>query len=144
MNGKEEVLLEWRIHLALKQPKKACALIGAIFAAALLVLVSFRNPLLAALCLLLLLASTAEFLFPIHYRLTQSGAYMRNFLSLRYLPWERVRRCCRGPQGIKLSPLSVPSWREAFRGIHLWIQGDEQDRAVEVIRSLRAAAVKAE
>jgi hypothetical protein len=148
MNRREQVLLEWKIYLAFRQPKKACAVIAAVLAASLLVWITSHSPLLAVLCLLLLVAAVSEFLLPIHYRLTERGAHMRNFLAVRSLPWEQVRRCCRGPQGIKLSPLSYPSWREAFRGIHLWIEGEEQERAVEIIRALRpsqpeAAPIKA-
>lgn len=135
-NG-ERVLLEWRTHLALRQPRKALLTAAAILLGSLIVLISSRNPLLAGVCVLVLLAALAEFLFPLHYRLTEGGAQMRNFLSVRYLPWERVRRCYRGARGIKLSPLARPDWREAFRGLTLWVEGEQQEQAVAVIRALR-------
>ncbi len=137
--SKEEVLLSWRTHLARRQPRRAGGVIALVLAAAGLVLISSRNPLLAVGCVLALSAAAGEFLFPIHYRLTARGAYMRNFLSLRFLPWTQVRRCHRGPRGIKLSPLAYPSRLEAFRGLHLWVEGARQEQAVEIIRALRPA-----
>jgi len=140
---KEKTLMEWRVHLARRQPRKTIGAIAAVLAGSGLVFISSRNPLLAALCVLLLLAAAAEFLFPVCYRLTESGAYMRNFLSFRHLPWTQVRRCYRGQQGIKLSPLSRSGWREAFRGLYLWVEGEQQERAVEIIRALRPSATEA-
>ncbi|NIM04562.1 MAG: hypothetical protein GTO55_01415 [Armatimonadetes bacterium] len=143
MEKNERVLLEWQTHLALSQPKKTYAVITAVLAASFTVLVCFRDPLLAAVCMFLLVSAVAEFLFPIRYRLTETGAYVRNLFSSRYLPWERVSRCYRGPQGIKLSPLSHPGWREAFRGVHLRVEGEEQEKVVEIIRALRASVSEA-
>jgi hypothetical protein len=134
---KEKALLEWQVHLARRQPAKLLPTLGAIIAATLLMQIATHNPLLALATLLLLAFAAGEFLFPVHYRLTESGASARNLLNYRFLPWEQLRRCYRGPEGIKLSPLPYGGWREAFRGIQLRVEGAEQEKVAELINRLR-------
>ena len=136
---KEKILMAWSIWLIRRQPRRAMLAIAAVFFASLVVMLSSRNPLLAGVAVLLLLSAISEYLFPLHYRLTEQGIHMRNFLTFRYLPWKQVRYCYKGPQGIKLSPLPHSSWRDAFRGIHLWVEGEEQERVAEIIRAHRPA-----
>lgn len=135
--AKEIVLMEWQVHLARRQPAKLWPTLVAMIAAGLLVQLATRNPLLAILTLLLLAFAAGEFLFPIHYRLTESGVYVRNLLNIRYLPWSGLRRCYRGKQGIKLSPLPYGGWREAFRGIQLRVEGEAQEPIIELINQMR-------
>jgi hypothetical protein len=96
-----------------------------------------HNLLLSLLVLLLLALAVGEYLFPIHYRLTENGVYARNLFNLRYLPWRDLRRCYRGKQGIKLSPLAYGGWREAFRGIQLRVEGEAQEPIIDLIRQMR-------
>jgi hypothetical protein len=141
--AKEKVLMAWQVHLARRQPAKLSLILGAMFAAAFLVQLATHNLLLSLLALLLLTLAVGEYLFPIHYRLTENGVYARNFLNLRYLPWSALRRCYRGPEGIKLSPLAYGGWREAFRGIQLRVEGDAQEPIIELIRQMRPEAPEA-
>lgn len=137
--GDNNIQMEWRVHLARSQPRRTAYTIGAILLCCGIVFVASSNILLAGICGLLLAAALGEFLFPIHYRIDEKGVHMRNLLSFRFLPWSDVRRCYRGPSGIKLSPLRNRSWREAFRGIHIWLPADEQERVVDLIRALRSS-----
>lgn len=136
-NEKDKILLSWSVRLIRRRPRRALLAIAAVFFASLAVLLSSHNPLLAGIAVLLLLSAISEYLFPIHYRLTEQGIHMRNFLTFRYLPWPQVRYCYKGSQGIKLSPLPNSSWRAAFRGISLWVEGEEQERVAEIIRKYR-------
>jgi hypothetical protein len=135
--AKENLLLEWQVHLARRRPAKLLPALGAIFVAALLVQFTTHNPWLSLATLLLLVFAAAEYLFPIHYRLTEKGVSARNLLNYRYLPWEQLRRCYRGPEGIKLSPLPYGGWRESFRGIQLRVEGETRQKAEELINRLR-------
>jgi hypothetical protein len=134
---KDKTLLSWSVRLIRRRPRRALLGIAAVCFAYMVVLLSSHNPLLAGIAVLLLLSAISEYLFPIHYRLTEQGIHMRNFLTFRYLPWAQVRYCYKGSQGIKLSPLPHSSWRDAFRGISLWVEGEEQERVAEIIRKYR-------
>jgi len=116
----------WTIHLAARQPGKAVLalvfiLLG-LFAVAALVPASVglgTKVLLIIICAVLLVGSIAEFLFPVTYTLDADGAHARLFGSVRSLAWARVRRVYLRPDGIKLSPLALPGWIEAYRGVLL-------------------------
>ena len=136
-----QVLLEWRVHLAKNKPQQLIKPAIATVMGAVIVWQSTHNPLLALLMVVLLVLATAEFLFPVYYRLTEDGIYMRNFLTVRTLPWNKVRRCYRGARGIKLSPLAKADWREGFRGIYLWVEGAQQEQVVELIRAHRGVLI---
>jgi len=141
--AKEKVLMQWQVHLARRRPAKLALTLVAIFIAALLVQLITSNLLLSLLALLLLALAVGEYLFPIHYRLTENGAYARNLFTIRYLPWRDLRRCYRGQEGIKLSPLAYGGWREAFRGLQLRAEGEAQEPIIELIRQLRPETAEA-
>jgi hypothetical protein len=86
----------------------------------------FENPLPAVVAPLLILASASEFLFPIEYRLSARGAEARNLFGWRRIAWKDVRRVYRFSDEIKLSPLKYGGPREAFRGVILRCDGNQQ------------------
>ena len=111
--------ISWTIHLAAHRPGKAAAAL-LIIALALAAFSSLHAPpLIIALAALCLFGSIAEFLLPVTYTLDAQGAHARHFGSHRLLPWERVRRVYLEPDGIKLSPLTIRSWVESYRGVKL-------------------------
>jgi hypothetical protein len=95
--------------------------------------VGFSSPILGALSMCLLTASISEFLFPMHYRLTEDGVSMRGLLTRRKMAWRSVRRVARDDLGVKLSPLPRHSRLEAYRGIYLWFSGQNE---AEVMASI--------
>jgi hypothetical protein len=124
--GGREVL-SWRVHLAAAAPGKAAAVVLAIALAAGLAALLWPGPLFPLAVAFVLLSAVAEFLFPIHYRLTPVGAEMRCFLARRVIRWSTVRRIYSLSEGIKLSPLDRPGRREAFRGLFLRFAGNEAE-----------------
>ncbi len=95
--------------------------------------VGFGSPILGALSLCLLTASVSDFLFPIHYRLTEDGVSMRGLLTRRKMEWRAVRRVVRDGLGVKLSPLPRHSRLEAYRGIYLWFSDQNSDEVMASI-----------
>ena len=129
----ETVETQWHVHLARRNPRRALAVVALIIASAAVAYAVWHHPLAALITAVLVSSSVAEFLLPIHYRITSDGISCRNWLSARYLKWADVKRCYRDTQGVKLSPLSRPSRHEAFRGIYLSL-GDDADTVLDVIR----------
>ncbi len=129
----QDALLEWRVHLAAREPRRAALLIAVVASASMGSAFLFRHPLPGAAALLLLLGATGEYLFPITYRLTTVGAEMRNLFAWRRIAWADVRRIYRSGDEVKLSPLRHGGRREAFRGVHLRCEG-RQERVLEVVR----------
>ena len=135
----EPVLLEWRVHLARRPPLRAAVSLAMVIAAACSAWVVMGSPLFAVTVALLLLAAIADGLFPIRYRMTPQGVSARGVWSLRRMRWPQVRRCYRDAHGIKLSPLSRHSRLEAYRGLYLWLEGNE-GAVLAVIGRCRAGA----
>jgi hypothetical protein len=111
--------LEWRVHLARRQPARAVAAAGIALAAGIWAFALFHSFSLAIAAAGLLVAAVGEFLFPISYRLTPEAAEARNLVCWRRLAWADVRRIDLGDEGIKLSPLRCGGRGEAFRGVLL-------------------------
>src|SRR5512145_2388846 len=70
----ETVLLEWTVHLFRQDPRRAWGILLAAALSAALGFLLFFSPLLALIGPILLLTACAEFVFPIHYRLTTERA----------------------------------------------------------------------
>jgi hypothetical protein len=118
--------LEWRVHLASREPAKTMAVFAAAVVASAIgfLLLSWLGFLVG---LGLVLGSTSEFLLPIHYRLSETGARARWGLSVSEIAWKDVKQTRSDALGIKISPLSGKSRLEAFRGVYLRFAGNRQE-----------------
>jgi len=128
-----DIIVRWRVHLARRRPARAVAAVLIVLGVAAAAYGIWAHPIAAALAGLLVFASVAEFLLPIHYCITPEGISCRNLLSARYLKWAEIKRCYHDAHGIKLSPLPRPSRLEAYRGVYLWL-GDEADVVTAAVR----------
>jgi len=109
--------VEWRVHLARKEPR-GLILVGVVAALSGL-LGLLKGVTFAVLGPVLVLLWVADYLFPITYRLTEEGVEVRQFLPRSFMPWGRVKRCVRVKEGLFLSPFPRPSRLEAYRGVLL-------------------------
>src|SRR5687768_281835 len=116
--------LEWSVWLAKRHPARAAGARLLALAVGGLAAYVFRSPVAAAVTVALLLGAVGEFLLPVAYRLTAEGAEARNFCYWRKIAWTEVKRVAVGEEGIKLSPLTCDSPREAFRGVLLRFAGN--------------------
>jgi hypothetical protein len=133
--------LEWRVHLARRQPVRALAAAACILLAGLGALLLFQSLLSALLSAGLLFTATSEFLLPMTYRLTADAAEARGPLTWRRIRWGDVKRVYASPGEVKLSPLAHGGPREAFRGVLL--RCDENQAAVVALaEEFRRAAAR--
>ncbi|MER3500670.1 MAG: hypothetical protein IMHGJWDQ_001455 [Candidatus Fervidibacter sp.] len=124
-NRSSSALMEWTIHLAQHRPLKATLTAGFI-AVAVAVGWIWVHPFLAMAAGFFLVATVSEFLFPVHYRLTEEGAQVTGFLMRRSLSWAQVRRVTLLAESIHLSPYPYPTPLDNFRGLTLWwTEGEE-------------------
>jgi hypothetical protein len=139
---REEDRVEWTVHLARDEPARAAlVLLTALFAAALCFHL-FGSLLFALFTAAALVAATAEFLFPIRYRLTAEAAEMRNLHNWRRIDWREVKKAYLLEDGVKLSPLAARTRLEPFRGVFLRFgpEAESKERILEAVRSYRDAA----
>ncbi len=120
-------VLTFSLHLARRHPRRAAAAIALILAASLAAGYGLRSALLGLIAGLLLVASISDFLFPLHFQLTEKGVAARGRLHHRYLAWDLVRRVSRDKLGVKLSPLPRPSRLDAYRGIYVWFEDNSEE-----------------
>lgn len=133
LNG--ELVLSWTVHLAQEcKPKLAASVLFT------LVLSAFGYYTIGSLGAIataaVMLASLADFLFPVNYKITTDGAECRMLLKSTVIRWENVRNCYLDDFGIKLSPLRKGTRLEAFRGVYLRF-GKNQQQIIEAVKSLR-------
>jgi len=113
-------------------------LVVASYAAALLFWrLVFPHPIALFLPIVALTSAMAEYLFPIHYRVTTRGAYVSCFLSRLFLAWPEVKRARHGADGVFLSPLTRPSRLDQFRGLRLAFAADNEEAVLATIRHCR-------
>jgi len=90
---------------------------------------------------LVMVASCAEFVFPMTYVLTCESAICRSIFKVSEIRWENVRRCYVDDMGLKLSPLDRQTRLEAFRGVYLRY-ADNETEVIEKVKKLRATECK--
>jgi hypothetical protein len=87
----------------------------------------------------IMLASTADFIFPVKFRVDADGVECSTVFKRTTIQWSQVRRCYLDDEGVKLSPLAQASRLEAFRGVYLRFNNN-RDEVVESVKRLRGAA----
>jgi hypothetical protein len=132
-------VLAWRVHLAARHPRRTGLLVTIIVLASAWAVVVFGHPVALAVTAALLTLATSEYLFPQRFVFTEEYAEARGPLFWRRVPWKEVKRVYVGKGEIKLSPLKYGGPREAFRGVVLRLQDNDETVLAEV-RRLREAA----
>jgi hypothetical protein len=135
-------LISWTVHLARRNPNVIPTLTVTMLAAGLLITLLFHSPMPGIAAILLLIGSIKEFLFPIHFRITQNGVESRSVGSQMQLAWKDARRCILEPHQITITPLSKPGRLDVFRGVTLKFarDGEEGDRAAVLAICRRCAS----
>jgi len=125
-------LFEWSYSLLRSDPEKLPLVLAVICIAYSVSFWGVHNPLLALVPTLLVVSSVSEFLFPIHYSVSQRGVSARWAWNTLEMTWDDVRRIYDLETGLKFSPLSRKnSLFEAVRGIR--VRFDTTERRVEIL-----------
>ena len=127
----------WRVHRLRENPRLLPLVTLAYGIGLFFWLHLFPHPLTLILPLGALTSSMAEYLFPISYRLTTTGAYASCFLSRLYLAWPDVKRARYGEDGVFLSPLLRASRLDTFRGVRLCFAHANNETVLETVRRCR-------
>lgn len=139
---------EWTVHLLRRDPGRAAGVAVAAIIATVAGIVFFHSIVFGLAGLLLIISSASEFLLPIRYRITAETASIGFGLSRAEIRWSNVRRLIPMSDGVKLSPLPVPSRLDAFRGVLMRFADDGQpgDRAevMQIIEARMAARQRVE
>lgn len=130
-DSREEVLLEYTVHLARTEPARACAVLGCAALSGFLGWALFHSLLFAILGPAMVIAASAEFLLPIRYRLTNRRACAAYGAARLEIEWPQVRRVLVGETGVKLSPLVRAGRLDAFRGVVLRADSPMRRKEIE-------------
>lgn len=134
-----EPIMSWTVHLARQRPAMTVASAAFIALASAAGLFAI-GPAAGLLVALLLVGFLSDFLFPVRYSITDEKATCRMLLNRTEIKWADVKRCYLDDHGVKLSPLNRVSRLEAFRGVYLRFQNNE-DQVIDTVKSLRPANV---
>lgn len=131
----DNIHLQWSVHLARKHPLKLLISItlGVLTAACGYYVIGLFGAIAATL---IMLGSLADFLFPLRYKINSTGAECKMLFKCAQIRWEKVKRCYLDNQGVKLSPLARQTRLEAFRGVYLRFNDNEQ-QVIEAVKRLR-------
>jgi len=144
IENQEETLIEWRVHLMMKERpyRVALAIIAPIACLVLgfqimrdIIPHTFVFAAVIGIFGLIFFFSLADFFFPIRYRLTSRGAYTFSWTGIRFIEWKRVKKAYKNESGIKLSIFQYPSPWESFRGMYLQF-GDNRDELISVVKRI--------
>lgn len=114
--------------------RSSAALLG-VFAMSLCLFHSFW---LALMPVAAVLFSLSEFVFPIHYTMTASGASARYGPTVLEIRWADVRHAYLTDEGVKLSPLRVKNSRfEPLRGLFLRFDDTNREAVIAAVRQAR-------
>lgn len=111
--------MEWTIRLWELAPQKRWAVIVFGLVGAAIGFAMFHNFIVAIVAFVCIAASSSEFIFPLHYKLTEGTARVRCGINVTEIEWKAVKRVIEGSGGVKLSPLARDSRLAPFRGVYL-------------------------
>jgi len=131
--GREELLLEWTVHLLRERPGRVLGLAGAVVVAGGYGILVYGSPLFGLLAGALVGASAAEYLFPIRFRVTTRRASSACLAARMEISWERVRRVDYGTGAIRLSPFRRACRLDQFRGVLLRFSPEQQPEVAAAI-----------
>lgn len=133
-----EPILAWKVHLLREQPTKLLLVIPVAALSLVASRVFFGTFSFGFIALLLVMASLAEYVFPIRYQLDSQGAQARTLTGFTRIEWRRVKKYYLDDGGIKLSPLSRQTRLEAYRGVYLRF-GNRRDDVMDAVKEIRDA-----
>jgi len=139
IEASREPILAWKVHLVCEQPVKALWIAPVVIVSLALSLIIFHSFIYPLIALIIFLSALSEYLFPIHYRITEDGASMRTLTGRAFIKWVDVKKYYLDDCGIKLSPLENPGRLEPYRGVYLRF-GENKDTVIGTVRRMRDAA----
>jgi hypothetical protein len=140
----DAVELRWSVHLMKARPDATWRIVLCAVLVAIVATVIFRSLLLGLVPAAAIVLTLSEFLFPIHYSLTQKGVVLRNGLTWLEMPWTDVRHAYLAEDGVKLSPLRKKNARlEPLRGIFVRFGDQDREAVLDAVRRLRPASAGA-
>lgn len=131
-----DAILCWTVHLASDYPSKTIISLIGIAVACITAYFTIGNMIASLIIGIALIASLADFLFPIRYIITSQSAICLMPFKKAEIRWSDVKRCYLDNMGVKLSPFDRTSRLEAFRGVFLRFS-DNKEQVIEVVRSLK-------
>lgn len=136
-NAREDVILAWRIHRLREEPQKIGLVALGYGLAFAFWRLAFPYPLGLFLPIVALTGAMAEYLFPVDYKLTKTGAFCSCGPAIKLeIAWSDVRRAMVGKEGIYLSTLKIPSRLDSFRGIRLRFSADNEQQVRQSVKAL--------
>lgn len=125
--------MEWTVRLWERAPQKRWAVIVVGLVGAAIGYAMFGNVLVAIVAFVCIAASSSEYVFPLHYRLTEEAARVRCGINVTEIEWKSVKRVIEGSGGVKLSPLARDSRLAPFRGVFLRY-ADNREAVLEYVK----------
>lgn len=125
--------LIWQVRLYQHEPGKRLTVLLAAAIAGWLGFILLNNLIVALIGFAAILAATAEFWLPLHYKLDENRASVRCGFSVTAIEWSDVKRIVMASDGWKLSPLSMEGRLSPFRGVFVRFDGNG-DAVTAIIR----------
>lgn len=129
-----EITLSWTTVPARLQPARAALAFAVVLLTGWVALAAFHSPLMAFVGSIAVLGSVTEAMFPIHHRLSSSGAFTRCGWQMRQMTWGAVKSARIGPDGIHLSPFKDGARLGRMRGVTLRFADGSHDEVTEAVR----------
>ena len=126
--------LSWTAHPAKRRPRDLALVCAVALLTAGAVLMSFESLFLTGLSALIICVSTASFLFPTHYRISDRGMEERRLWTRRARSWADLRRLQVGKDAALISPFARKNRLDRYRGFLVLFDGSDREQVVSELR----------
>lgn len=126
--------LVWVSHPARKSTGRLVLAISVILIGAIISGWLMDAPGFGIVVALVMFFSLSKFFFPTRYSFNETGITVKTTTQTFTREWKLFRSYYIDPNGILLSPFSVPSRLENFRGLYLTFSGN-RDQVVEFVKA---------
>ncbi len=134
---KDEVVLQWRVHLAKEEPTKLIVVIAITVITGLLSLIWFGGNIFPFIMIgSAFLGMLSDYLLPVTFTITTTHVSHHTLVSKRIMAWKDVKRVYLDDYGVKLSPLGRQTRLEAYRGVYLRFV-DNEEEVLDAVKRLR-------
>lgn len=112
--------IRWSVRLGDSDPRKRyIVLLVACFAGIVGSIIPGLGFIYGLIGFALVIVSSAELFFPIHYAVTNKKIESRCLLSISSMEWTQIKRTFEDSDGVKLSPFEKSHRMEPFRGVYI-------------------------
>ena len=132
--AENEETFDWTSHPVRERPTTGILVGGILIVLFVGAQLSFHDPVLTGICVVVLSLSVAPFYLPTRYRIADDKVSIRSTFGRKEKSLKLYRRLVADRYGALLSPFDRPSRLDRFHGLNLRFDSADRERVLEFLR----------